>query len=370
VRVASEDSQGVLPEVAKRHRLRQAARVREVSELLQAEEMTKTVIDRRRFIGTTAAGIVAAPLVAGAQGARKVTVGWLLPDPKSFALDPFRQRLKQLGWIEGGDLVIEQRYSRGDTVRFPELVAELVRLKVDALVSDGSAATKAAQETTRTVPVVFVAGDPVGQGFVASLSHPGGNLTGVGIQTGDVSPKRVQLLREAVPGMSRLAVLQDATTPVSDIDIPGKWEAIEAASRAVGIQSVVRLQVRTSEDLKGAFDLAVNHRAGGVLVLASPLFSSRGERLTGLARQTRLPAIYEHRGFVEAGGLMSYGPDHRDIFDLVARYVDKILRGAKPGDLPVEQPTKFELAINLKTAKALGLTIPQSLLLRADQVIQ
>jgi ABC-type uncharacterized transport system substrate-binding protein len=319
---------------------------------------------------TAGAGIFAAPLLAGAQRARKAMVGWLLPDPKPFALDPFRQRLKQLGWSEGDNVVIEQRYSGGDVARFPELVAGLLRLKVDALVTDGSAATKAAQQTTRTVPIVFVAGDPVAQGFVASLPKPGSNLTGVAILTGDVSPKRIQLLKEAVPGMSRLAVLEDASSPLSDIHVGGNWEAFEAASRAVGIQSLVRLGVRTSEDLNGAFDVAVSHRAGGVLVLASPFFSSQGQRLTRLARQTRLPAIYEHRGFVEAGGLMSYGPDHRDIFDLVARYVDKILRGAKPDDLPVEQPTKFELVINFETAKALGLTLPPSLLARADHVIQ
>ena len=193
------------------------------------------------------------------------------------------------------------------------------------------------------------------------------------IQTGDVSPKRIQLLKEAAPSMSRLAILEDVTgggLANTDIRLAGNWQAIEAASRTTGIQSMATLQVRKSEELDGAFDLAVGQRAGGVLVLGSPFFSSHGQRIASLAAKTRLPAIYEHRGFVEAGGLMSYGPDHRDIFDLVALYVDKILRGAKPGDLPVEQPTKFELVINMKTAKALGVTIPRAILLRADQVIE
>ena len=173
--------------------------------------------------------------------------------------------------------------------------------------------------------------------------------------------------------MSRLAILEDVTgagLATADIRLGGNWQGIEAASRTVGIRSMATLQVRKPEELDGAFGLAISHRVDGVLVLASPFFSSHGQQIADLAAKTRLPAIYEHRGFVEVGGLMSYGPDHRDIFDLVARYVDRILRGAKPGDLPVEQPTKFELVINLKTAKTLGLTIAQSLLLRADQVIE
>jgi putative ABC transport system substrate-binding protein len=331
------------------------------------------MMDRRAFITILGGSIITAPFAGEAQQARKVTVGWLLPDPKSFALDPFRQRLKELGWTECGDLVIEQRYSHGNAARYPQLAAEFVQLKVDALVTDGSAATKAAQRTTPRIPIVFVAGDPIAQGFVASLSHPGKNLTGVAIQTGDVSPKRIQLLKEAVPGMSRLAILEDVTgagLATADIRLAGNWQGIEAASRTVGIRSMATLQVRKPEELDGAFDLAISHRVDGVLVLASPFFSSHGQQIADLAAKTRLPAIYEHRGFVEVGGLMSYGPDHRDIFDLVARYVDRILRGAKPGDLPVEQPTKFELVINLKTAKTLGLTIAQSLLMRADQVIE
>jgi putative ABC transport system substrate-binding protein len=331
-------------------------------------------MDRRRFLLASLAGALAVPPGAEGQQPHRARVGWLLPDPKAFALDPFRQRLKDLGWIEGGNLVIEQRYSHGAGNRYVPLAAELVRLKVDALVTDGSAATAAAQRATQTIPVVFVSGNPVAQGFAVSLSHPGKNLTGVAILTGDLTPKRVQLLKEAVAGMTRLALLEDLTAPglavaPNDARLAGNWQAIEAASREVGVQPAPTIEVRKPQEIDTAFAQAVGERADGALVLASPFFSSQSQRIVTLAAKARLPAIYEHRGFVEAGGLMSYGPDHRAIFRLVAQYVDKILRGAKPVDLPVEQPTGLELVINLKTARALGLTIPPSLLARADQVI-
>ena len=331
------------------------------------------LVNRRTFVGTLTLGLLAAPLAAEAEQARMVRVGWLLPEPKPFALNPFREKLKELGWIEGGNLIIEERYSHGTAERYRELAAELVQLNVDALVTDGAAATRAAQRSTTTIPIVFVSGSPVAQGFVASLAHPGKNLTGVAILTGDLSPKRIQLLKEAAPGMARVAILEDFTAAglaTSDALLPDNWRAIEATARQAGIKLVPPIKIRKVEELDGAFALAGRERAGGVLVLASPFFSSQSQRIASLAADSRLPAIYEHRGFVEAGGLISYGPDHRDIFRLVALYVDRILRGAKPADLPVEQPTKFELVINLKTAKALGLTIPPSLLLRADEVIQ
>jgi putative ABC transport system substrate-binding protein len=313
-------------------------------------------------------GLLAAPLAARAQKAPTARVGWLAPEFKSFALDPFRQALKELGWVEGGSLAIEQRYARGSAERYPELAADLVRLKPDVLVTDGSPATRAAQQATATIPIVFVVGDPVAQGFVASLSRPGRNLTGMSIITGDLNPKRIQLLRETVPAMARLAVLQDqsAIGPA----VGASWQAIEAASQQLGIQLTAASAARRADELDGAFALAVKERAGGVLVLPSALFSSQIRRIVSLAAKTRLPAIYEHRDFVEAGGLMSYGPSHRDVFRGIAVYVDKILKGAKAANLPVEQPTKLELAINLKTAKALGLTIPQSLAGRADHVIE
>ncbi|HEV8532716.1 MAG TPA: ABC transporter substrate-binding protein [Methylomirabilota bacterium] len=325
-------------------------------------------MDRRTFVSAISMGLLAAPLAARAQKAPTARVGWLAPEFKSFALDPFRQALKELGWVEGGSLAIEQRYARGSAERYPELAADLVRLKPDVLVTDGSPATRAAQQATATIPIVFVVGDPVAQGFVASLSRPGRNLTGMSIITGDLNPKRIQLLREAVPVMARLAVLQDqsAIGPA----VGASWQAIEAASQQLGIQLTAASSARRADELDGAFALAVKERAGGVLVLPSALFSSQTRRIVSLAAKTRLPAIYEHRDFVEAGGLMSYGPSHRDVFRGIAVYVDKILKGAKAADLPVEQPTKLELAINLKTAKTLGLTIPQSLAGRADHVIE
>ncbi len=276
------------------------------------------MIGRRAFISGVTLGLLAAPLVASAQQVRKATVGWLLPDRKAFALDPVRRRLKELGWIEGGNLVIEQRYTHGASKRYVPLASELVRLKVDVLVTDGAAETAAAQRTTRTIPIVFVSGNPVAQGFAASLSHPGGNLTGVAILTGDLTPKRVQLLKEMVPGMARLAILEDLTAAglavaPNDARLGGNWQAIETASRDVGVQPAPAIEVRKPEELDSSFALAVRERAGGVLVLASPFFSSQSQRTVTLAANARLPAIYEHRGFVEAGGLMSYGPDHQAI---------------------------------------------------------
>ncbi len=333
------------------------------------------MMHRRDFLGTLAGGLLAAPLAAEAQQTPQAKVGWLLPAPKSFALEPFRRRLNELGWVEGGNLSIEQRYVYGASKRYVSAAVELVRLKVDVLVTDGSAATAAAQRASTTIPVVFISGNPVGQRFVTSLAHPGKNLTGVAILTGDLTPKRVQLLKEAAVGMSRLAILEDLTAAgvalaPNDAHLGGNWQAIQAAAREVGVQLAPTIEIRAPEELGAAFAAAVRERAGGVLVLASPFLSSQAPQIAGLALDARLPAIYEHRGFVEAGGLMSYGPDHRAIFRLVAEYVDKILRGAKPGDLPVEQPIGLELAINLKTAKALGLTIPLSLLQRADRVIE
>jgi putative ABC transport system substrate-binding protein len=253
--------------------------------------------------------------------------------------------------------------------RYPELATDLIRLKVDVIVTDGSPATRAAQQATATIPIVFVVGNPVAQGFVARLSHPGGNLTGVAIITGDLNPKRIQLLKEAIPGITRLAVLEDRSalglTPTG-----AAWQAIEAASRQVGLHLLPAPEVRKADDLDGAFALAVRERADGLLVLASAFFSSQTRRIARLAERHRLPAIYEHRDFVESGGLMSYGPGPRDTFRRVAGYVDKILKGGKAADLPVEEPTKLELSINLKTAAALGLTIPPAVLARTDEIVQ
>ena len=251
--------------------------------------------------------------------------------------------------------------------------------------TDGSPATKAAQKATTTVPIVFVSGNPVGQGFVASLSRPRGNLTGVAIIAGDLNPKRIRLLKEAIPAMIRLAILEDQSAvglAPNDARLAGNWQAIETASRQLGIQLTLARGARTSEDLEGAFALAARDRAGGVLVLPSAFFAAHITHIVGfidhhksglveLAAKHRIPTIYAQREFVVgSGGLMSYGADYHHLFRRAATYVDKILKGAKPTDLPIEQPTKFELVINLKTAKALGLTIPPSMLARADEVIQ
>jgi putative ABC transport system substrate-binding protein len=331
------------------------------------------MIDRMTFLTLLGAGTLAAPRMAGAQQASAVRVGWLATESRPDALNPFRQALKELGWAEGGNLTIQQRYAHGDADRYPELAAELVRLKVDILVTDGSVATKAAQQATTTIPIVFVSGDPIARGFVASLAQPGGNLTGVALISVDLTFKRIELLKQAVPRLTRLAILEDHSglrLLPQEIRLGENWQAIEAASRQLGIQLTPAQGVRKPDDLDGAFALAVKERANGVLVLASPLFSSQAPRIVGLAAKSRLPAIYEHQGFVDAGGLMSYGPSHRDTFRRIGGYVDRILKGAKPADLPVEQPTKFELVVNLETAQALGLRIPQSLLSRADRAIE
>jgi putative ABC transport system substrate-binding protein len=328
------------------------------------------MIDRRTFLTLLGAGTFAAPLAARAQQTRMVRIGWLDPESRPDALNPFRQTMKELGWVAGGTFAIEQRSAHGEVERYPELAAELVRLKVDVLVTDGSPATKAAQKATTTIPIVFVSGNPIRQGFVASLGRPGGNLTGVAIFAGDLNPKRIELLRQAVPGLARLATLEDQSGSRLAPSDAENWQAIEAASRQLGIQLMPARGVRKLDDLDAAFAFFVKERASGVLVLASAFFSSQAPRIASLAARNRLPAMYEHQGFIEAGGFMSYGPSHRDTFRRLAVYVDKILKGSKPAALPVEQPTKVELALNLKTAKALGLTMPQSLLGRADRVIE
>ena len=328
-------------------------------------------MDRRVFLAGTAA-LLAAPLGAEAQPASTVKIGWLAPEPKPFALGPFRHALKGFGWIEGSNLVIEPRYSHGVAARYRELASELLRIKVDAIVTDGSPATRAAQQGMGTTPIVFVAGNPVEQGFVESLARPGKNLTGVAIIASELNPKRVEILKKAVPSLARLAILEDqsgvALAPTS-IEATGNRAAIEAATRQLRI-ALTTLSVRKTDDLDDAFGLTVKERAGGILVLPSAVFASQIPHLVTLAARNRLPAMYEHRGFIDGGGLMSYGPDHSEMFRRLAGYVDKILKGAKPAELPIEQPTKLELVINLKTAKALGLTIPRSLLLQADQVIE
>jgi putative ABC transport system substrate-binding protein len=284
------------------------------------------------------------------------------PDP---FVEAFRDGLRELGYVEGRNLVIEYRWAKGRDELLPGLAADLVRLKVDVIVTSGAPALLASKHATSEIPIVMaVTGDPVGLGLVASFARPGGNITGLAYQTDELAGKWVQLLKEAVPGVSRVAALADRRGGGQ------QGRTAEVAAQSVG----VRLQVLTvgrPDDFETAFAKVKREHAEALIVLGSPFFSTHRARLVELAARHRLPAMYHQREFVEgAGGLMSYGPDFRDLFRRAATYVDKVLKGATPGNLPVEQPSKFELVINLRTAKTLGLTIPLSLLQRADRVIE
>jgi putative ABC transport system substrate-binding protein len=337
------------------------------------------VTTRREFIGTLAGGLLAAPLAAEAQQAGKVyRIGYLSPsspsDPERLAspfgergLAAFRQGLRELGYVEGQNFVIEHRWAEGKFERLPDLAAELVRLKVDVIVSVVTQATLAAKNATRTIPIVLVAaGDPVGSGLVASLAHPGGNVTGPSAMYADLAGKQLELLKETVPRVSRVAVLWNPANAAWQAQM---LKATQVAAPALGLR-VQLLEARGSDELEGAFVAMTRERASALLVQVDVIFALHARRIADLAAKHRLPAMYGAREHVEAGGFMSYAPNVPDLFRRAATYVDKILKGAKPADLPVEQPTKFELVINLKTAKALGLTIPQSVLARADEVIQ
>ena len=330
-------------------------------------------MDRRTFISTVSLSLLAAPLAAHSQQAARVPrIGYLAP---SLATNPslheaFRQGFRELGYAEGRNVVIEYRDAEGKDERLPALAAELAALKVDVIVTNaGTLAALAAQRATKTLPIVFVAvGDPVSSGLVTSLARPGGNVTGLSLLFPELVGKCLELLKQAVPGVSRIAVLEQpgAVPARAREDIV---KAADVAARALG----VRLQVvgaRGPADIDRAFSEMTRARMNGLAVQSTPMFSAERRRLVELAVKHRLPAVYSFRLFVDAGGLMSYGPSVPDMARRAATYVDKILKGAKPADLPVEQPTKFELVINLKTAKALGLTIPPSLLGRADEVIQ
>ena len=277
----------------------------------------------------------------------------------------FVQRLHQLGWIENRNVVIEYRWAEGRQERFAEIAAEFVQLKVDLIVAATTPAVMAAKQATSLIPIVIAtADDPVGTGLVASLARPGGNVTGLSNQISDTSPKRLELLREVVPGLRRLAILFNVGNPGAVLDI----REFEAAVRMFGLEALT-FEIRRAEDIAPGFE-ALKGRADALYVGADPLVNTNRVRINTLALAARLPTMHGVRDYVEAGGLMSYGPNVPDQYRRAADYVDKILRGAKPGDLPVEQPTKFDLIINLTTAKALGLTIPPSVLARADEVIE
>jgi putative ABC transport system substrate-binding protein len=279
-------------------------------------------------------------------------------------IDVFRQRLRDLGWVEGENAVIEQRYAEGSPERFPDLAADLVRLKVDVFVTAGNNATVAARDATGSVPVVFVATDPVGRGWAASLARPGGRLTGIDSQSDLLNSKMLEVLRDAFPRLRRVGVFYQSTPTLRRA-----LKEVESAARGLSIQ-IVPVEVGSADDIDRTAAPLAAKRVDAILPLSNPFFDAERARLVSLATKLRVPAVYEHRAFVEAGGLMSYGVDLGEVFRRMAAYVDKILRGTRPADLPIERPTKFELVINLQTAKALGLTIPQSLLIRADEVIQ
>jgi len=329
------------------------------------------VIDRRAFLAGTGAVLLAAPLAAEAQQAGKVPrIGFLgtrSPSDTSPHLDAFRQGLRELGWVEGQNIVIDYRFAEGKFDRLPDLAAELVRLKVDIIVAQPTPAAVAAQNATKTIPIVMISvGDPVGLGLIASLARPGGNATGLSYSVGlEIFGKGLELLKETVPKVRRVAILSNPANPAQPLAI----REVNVAARSLGVQLQL-LEARGPHDFDGAFAAMAKERVGALLVVADSMFVLHRTRLADLAARSRLPAAYGLRDHVDAGGLMSYGPSSRDLFRRSATFVDKILKGAKPGDLPVEQPTKFELVINLKTAKALGLTIPQSLLQRADEIIQ
>jgi putative ABC transport system substrate-binding protein len=319
-------------------------------------------------IVTLMLSLLTAPLASQAQPATHVPrLGLLMPGSASgyaSRLEAFRHGLRDLGYVEGHTITLEYRFADGQADRLPALVAELVRLPVDVLVVDGTVALRPAQHATTSIPIVMVAGDPVGAGFVASLAHPGGNITGLSIMIPDLSGKRLEFLKEAVPALSRVAVLRHRDAPVA----PYVTET-QAAAQALGLQLHV-LEVRRPDEFAQAFAAMTSEHADALVVVPSGLFFSHRSQLAALALQHRLPAMFLEREFVEVGGLMAYGPSMADLSRRAATYVHKILKGAKPADLPVEQPTKFELIINLKTAKELGLTIPPTVLFQADEVMK
>jgi len=324
---------------------------------------------RRRAFITLLGGAAALPLAARAQQATKLpTIGFLGQSTRSAASEwvaAFVQRLRELGWIENRTVAIEYRWAEGRDERFAQIAAEFVRLKVDVILTYGTPSSLAVKKATAVIPIVFAAaGDPVGTGLVASLARPGGNITGLSIQQTDLASKRLEMLREVLPGLRTVAILVHVGSPNSVLEM---GEA-QAAARTLGLE-VVMLEIRRAQDLAPAFE-ALKSRADALYVCTDALANTNRIRINIAAVGERLPTMHGSRDYVEAGGLMSYGPNFPDLFRRAGDLVDKILRGAKPADLPVEQPTKFDLVVNLTTAKALGIDVPASLLARADEVIE
>jgi len=304
------------------------------------------------------------------QAAKVHRIGFLAVgsrEGRAFLVEGFLQGLREHGYVEGRNIVIEYRFSEDKNNRLPELAAELVRLKVELIVASGTPASFAAKEATSTIPIVMggIAADPVETGLVASLSRPGGNVTGMSMMTPQLSGKRLSLLKEVVPGLARVAVFWNPPNPAYGPIL----RELDAAAPTLGLK-ILRLEVRVPGDFEGAFQAATKQRPSALIMPGDPLFSNRPRMIADLALKHRLPAMQDIREFVEAGGLLSLGPNLVDSYRLAATHVDKILKGAKAADLPMEQPTKIDLFVNLKTARALGLTIPQSVLLQATQVIR
>jgi putative tryptophan/tyrosine transport system substrate-binding protein len=322
---------------------------------------------RRDFITLLGSASATWPFSALAQQTGKLpTVGFLGSDASLWSpwTAAFVQRLRELGWIEGRTVATEYRWSEGRPERVAEIAGEFVRRKVDVVVTYGGAVA-AFKQATPDIPIVFaIAVDPVGSGLVANLSHPGSNATGLSLQATDIAGKRLELLREAVPGLRRLAIMFDAGYPAS----VKESSEVQAAARTVGLE-VAPHGIRRAEDISPAFE-ALKAEADALYVVDNALVTANRMRITALALSTRLPTTFPGRDFVQAGGLMSYGPDYQALFRRAGDYVDKILHGTKPGDIPVEQPTKFELVVNLKTAKALGLEVPLHIQQLADEVIE
>jgi putative ABC transport system substrate-binding protein len=327
-------------------------------------------VRRREFI-TLVGGAAAWPLVARAQQAgKKYTIGLfnagIRPAQNAPLWVAFLSAMRELGWIEGKNVVFEGRYADNRLERLPALAEELVRLNVDVIVGIGTLAPLAAKRATSTIPIVMgAAGDPVGSGLVASLAQPGGNVTGMSLMAPDLGGKRLELLKELLPRLARVAVLWNAANPYS----ANVFKETLAAGRVLGVQ-LQSLGVRNPEDLDGAFEAARQQHPDALVSVEDPFTSSYRKRITDFAIAARLPSIYGLREDVDAGGLLSYGANLAELYRRAAGYVDKILKGAKPADLPVQQPTTFELVINLKTARLLGLEIPPTLLARADEVIE
>jgi putative tryptophan/tyrosine transport system substrate-binding protein len=324
---------------------------------------------RHEFITLLGGAAAAWPLAAGAQQAGKVQIigflGSLSQSAQSTWTAAFVQRLREHGWIEDRTVAIDYRWAEGRGERFAEIAAEFVRLKVDVIVTAGTDAVIAVKRATSVIPIVFgTAGDPVANGLVESLARPGGNVTGLSNQSADIAGKRLDILREVVPGLRRLAIMANITSSIGRLEM----REVHAAARTLGLE-VTTLEIRRAEDIAPAIQ-ALNGGADALYVVTEPLVNTNRVQINTLALRARLPTLHGQKPYVEAGGLMSYGSNIPDLFRRAADYVDKILRGAKPADLPIEQPTQFDLVINLRTARALGLTLPGTLLARADEIIE